>query len=363
MPLYNGVPFLARSIDSILCQSRRDFEFIIVDDGSTDGSDRVVHQFCDSRIRYFRKENGGYASALNVALAHARGEFIVNQDADDISAPGRFETMLRQFASPDVGFVHTDMLLIDERDRPAGYWQGRNIEARRLLRFLLKVGTPFNNTTYMARREVLEGFSFDTELRFGEDTDMVAQVLDRWTTVHVPEPLYLYRRHSQNVSLNVPYEKMINGPRKLLSRHTLRELVPELPWGEGEDEALAARARAVVALLLFRRGFAPDAQEWLNRAAETAASRWFIEALYQLMAGRPEECLRLLSGGEQDAVALHYAGEALALLGDAGGAAQRFLAALALNPDYSEPLDGLRALGARADMRTVDTTWSALRPR
>ena len=92
MPVYNGGRYLRESIASILAQSFKDFELLIIDDGSTDDSVSIVKSFSDPRIRLVLNEhNIGVARTLNKGLELARGEFIARMDADDISLPHRFE--------------------------------------------------------------------------------------------------------------------------------------------------------------------------------------------------------------------------------------------------------------------------------
>lgn len=139
MPVYNGAEFLEDTIQSVINQTEKDFELIIINDGSTDHSEEIILSFSDPRIRYFKQENQGPAAARNKGLDHVNGDFVVIQDADDVSLPCRFEILKRRFTSPVV--VHSDVLLINEKNEPLGYWTSSNIERKRILRFYLKVGT------------------------------------------------------------------------------------------------------------------------------------------------------------------------------------------------------------------------------
>ena len=89
MPVYNGEKFLREAIDSILTQSFKDFELIIINDGSKDNSKLIIDSFDDERIIYVEQENKGLATALNHGISYSKGEFIARMDADDISMPYR----------------------------------------------------------------------------------------------------------------------------------------------------------------------------------------------------------------------------------------------------------------------------------
>ena len=105
---YNRANLLPRAVNSILAQTYTDFELIIVDDGSTDGTDEVILQFSDSRIRYVRHEtNRGAAATRNTGIAHAKGEYIAFLDDDDECTPNRLADQVAVLdANPDVGMVY-----------------------------------------------------------------------------------------------------------------------------------------------------------------------------------------------------------------------------------------------------------------
>ena len=116
IPTYNCEQFLDRTIDSALRQTYQDFEIIVVDDGSTDGTQSLVAGY-GKAVRYVYQPNQGASAARNTALSQASGEFIAYLDADDLWLP---EKLARQVefldAHPACGFVHTEVSVIDEQD-------------------------------------------------------------------------------------------------------------------------------------------------------------------------------------------------------------------------------------------------------
>ncbi len=361
MPVYNAARFLRKTMASVFNQTETDFELIIVNDGSTDHSEEIILSYDDPRIRYFKQENGGEAAARNTALDQAKGDFIVFQDADDISVPARFEILKRHFTGEGIGFVHSDIVYIDENDQPFLYLASGNIENSRLLRFFLKWGTPFNNPSMMVRRAVFEGFRYDASLRIGTDTDMVFRTARRWLNVHVPQPLLLYRRHAGNLTNQSTYENNFLHVRKFLERHTLEELVPEVEWERGDAADNQAQACAIIALILLRRGMAKDAPAWIGKAVKLAASpegKHFVEAIAKLMAGDYQASLTLLEASPvRDHLVENYTGEALSLMGRKEEAYHRYRRALELRPDYSEPLDQIKGLGWYKKYTAVAAPW------
>jgi glycosyltransferase involved in cell wall biosynthesis len=126
MPVYNGQRFLEQALDSIVAQTYRDFDFHVVDDGSTDDTPRILRRYAarDPRIILHTLErNQGFAAALNVGCRAARGDLIARMDADDVSLPNRLErqiTFLRRHS--DVGVLGTCVQVIDEDGRLGAVW-------------------------------------------------------------------------------------------------------------------------------------------------------------------------------------------------------------------------------------------------
>ena len=116
MPAYNAENYIREAIDSILAQTFRDFEFLIIDDGSTDHTVEIIRSYSDSRIRLYQNErNMGVAATLNRGLDLARGEYIARMDADDISLPERFAKQAAYMdAHPDVAVCGSNIILFSE---------------------------------------------------------------------------------------------------------------------------------------------------------------------------------------------------------------------------------------------------------
>jgi glycosyltransferase involved in cell wall biosynthesis len=115
MSVYNGESYLAEAIQSVLSQSINEFEFIIVDDGSTDSSAAIIHSFKDPRIKIITQQNSGLSAALNRGIQAAQGKYISRMDADDICMPDRFARQLDSFlADSDLVMVGSNAMLIEE---------------------------------------------------------------------------------------------------------------------------------------------------------------------------------------------------------------------------------------------------------
>lgn len=207
MPVHNGLPFLDESISSILKQTWSNFEFVILDDASTDGSSAALGEWArkDDRIRLFRSETRlGLSGSSNMVMSRARGSIIARMDADDISHPERLQRQWQIMESrPDVVVVGTLCVGIDEKGR-----QVRPRDRWRLLRRSTYI--PFPHGSVMFRRSTFDkvgGYSPDAD--GGEDQDLFSRMCEEGTVVTLPDVLYRYRYHSRNATL-------LNGVRAVV---------------------------------------------------------------------------------------------------------------------------------------------------
>lgn len=171
VPAYNQGRFLGDAIRSALAQTCADVEVIVVDDGSTDDTRKVVDDFTDARVRYVWQENQGLSAARNTGIRHARGAFLTYLDSDDQFLPEKVALLLDIFdRHPEVGFAAGGALLIDELGRPLGERFERDVPTDPT-RWLL--GNPLHVGSVMIRREWQDRVGlFDETLRSYEDWDM-----------------------------------------------------------------------------------------------------------------------------------------------------------------------------------------------
>lgn len=118
MSIYNGAPYLRQAIDSILGQTFRDFELLLINDGSIDDSLSIIESYSDPRIHLISRENRGLVASLNEGIARARGKFIARMDADDLSHPRRLEKQMQLFQErPDAVLCGTTYEVIDKEGK------------------------------------------------------------------------------------------------------------------------------------------------------------------------------------------------------------------------------------------------------
>jgi len=354
MPVYNAESFVKASIESILKQTEKDLELIIINDGSTDNSEQVILSIDDKRIRYVKQENKGVAAAFNEGLKFAKGDFITFHGADDLSLPHRFERLLAEFCCENIGYAHSDMLLISEKDSPIGYWQTGNISPDEIYSFFLNVGTPFNNGTILFRREAVEQLFYDESIKVGSDTDFVLKVAKgKWRSSHVPEPLYLYRRHQTNITSKRSYEDLAKHVRLNIQDKDLESL-DEV---KGLENRLLA-AKLIAGLALSRRWMKKEGFALFYEAiplVKTARDRHFFEGMKGLVEHHYNHAIHHFQQiSNRNHIEENYLGEAFLHMKNYNQAYEHFWRALELSPNYHAPVKNLKVIGILKGYNLID---------
>ncbi len=171
MPVYNGDPFLDKSIKSVLNQTFNDFEYIIINDGSTDDSLKIIESYEDSRIKIINfSKNMGIAAALNNGLNAAKGDYIARQDQDDISHPERFSLQLGYLENNDVDLVDTNFVFIDENDKYLQDYEKRYFDPEETLSHLFFY--EMVHASIMCKRLLFTNYNIQYRKRPTEDYDL-----------------------------------------------------------------------------------------------------------------------------------------------------------------------------------------------
>ena len=235
MPVYNGEKYLAEAMESILAQTFTDFEFLIVDDGSTDDSAEIIQSYeeRDNRIRFFQQvRNMGKADARNCGIAAAKGEYITGMDCDDVSLPERLQKQVDFLQShPDIGALGTCGKVVNhDMTTLLYYFEVQRQHALIALDLFLDYG--FLPATVMLRREFLSAVGgYEPGRRAVEDLELLSRLLHetRIKFSNLPENLLLYRRHEQLKFHNRATRVAIQAKGRELKRRMLEQLWNEAP--------------------------------------------------------------------------------------------------------------------------------------
>jgi len=197
MSVYNGEKYLREAIESILNQTFTDFEFIIVNDGSTDSSLEIIKSYDDERIKIIdNKKNIGLTKSLNKALKQACGEYIARQDADDVSLPNRFEEQIKYFEEhPEIAVLGTNVYKINKE----GEVIGKGIVLANPGNEILKTNQ-FRHGSVMFKKGVTDKLGGYNELfKLSQDYELWLRIAKHYGVRNLTQMLYKLRFHDENI--------------------------------------------------------------------------------------------------------------------------------------------------------------------
>lgn len=255
IPTYNREHLIGRAIQSVLNQTYRDFEIIVVDDGSTDNIGEVVKSFNDERIRYIRHEkNKGAAAARNTGIKAAKGEYIAFQDSDDEWLPEKLEKQMKVFATApaEVGVVYTDMWRITGNKKKYFYSPKIMPEDKIIYEQALDYGVMnIGIQTALIKKECFsKAGMFDEKFPRLIDLELFIGLSKYYYFYHIKEPLVNFFDADKGISSNTKalitarklilekYFEDIKKDKKLLAKHylgigTILCINGEIEEGEG----------------------------------------------------------------------------------------------------------------------------------
>lgn len=202
LPVYNAGPYLRDAVQSILDQSYRDFELIIMNDGSTDDSWNTLQEFKDPRIHLFTQENQGLVATLNRGIDLSNGPFIARMDQDDRSEPDRLKKQVDFLEHhTDIGVLGTTAYIMDEQQRATGVNPSLLHDTELKLQLLYQ--TPFVHGSVMLRRDHLFKLTPPFYRKFAgiaEDYDFWSRIATVTKLANLPEPLFGWRNNPTGMS-------------------------------------------------------------------------------------------------------------------------------------------------------------------
>ena len=212
---YNHAPYVRQTIESVLEQSFQDFEIVVTDDGSTDGTAEILKGYADPRIRFAAlPENQGISAAMNATIARSRGRYLAILNSDDFLLPGRLERQAAYLdAQPDVSLVFGQPLTVDEAGRPAEAYNDfteplrwPDFSRRTWLRQFFFAGNCVCAPTAMIRRAAYEDAGpYDPRLTNLQDLDMWIRMLVRGHALHVlPDTVTAFRIRANQANMSAP---------------------------------------------------------------------------------------------------------------------------------------------------------------
>lgn len=277
LPVYNEERYLREALASVLAQTFVDFELLLIDDGSSDGSAKIAEECTDPRLRLeLNDRNRGQPATLNRGLGLASGQYIARMDADDICLPRRLEEQVRFMDQhPQIGICGTAVRVLGSDE----VWSCplEHEEIRCALLFY----NAFNHPTVMLRRDVFECFhlQYDVTTSTAEDYDLWVRAVEVTETANLPDVLLEYRVHAEQIS-SVHGREQARIAEVIIARQLAKLGMDSTP----QKLALHSRLVSEVHSLSIQERLA--ARAWLDalERENAAAGRYVPEMFERLVA-------------------------------------------------------------------------------
>ena len=283
MPVFNAISFVDDAIASILSQSYGDFEFVIVDDGSTDGTHRKLEQWAnsDQRIQVVQSEHVGVTDALNLGLAKIHADYVARMDADDIALPERFARQVDFLDQhPSVVAVGSTLLVIDADGDILGImpWHQTHTEIERAL---LRGRGGLPHPAAMIRHSAIRKIGgYRSEFRYAQDKDLWLRLSEQGKLANLPETLLLYREHEHKIGIARLREQQAAAEQAIRNAHQRRGIpfrCSPFPTSSQRNDHRYNWARRA-----YRNGYYKTARKHLHASWQTtpwSPRSWLLAAI------------------------------------------------------------------------------------
>lgn len=316
MSVYNEEKYLRPALESILNQTFADFEFIVIDDGSTDSTRAILESYGDSRIRVFSQINQGLTRSLNRALSLVRAEYIARMDGNDISQRERFERQVDFLdRNPDVGIVGSFSYRIDEKGRQVNLYTYPTESDS--IKETLWSSCPMCHSSVMFRRACIERVGpYREKVGPTEDLDFFFRVSEKFSVANLPEPLHSFRVTPEGITIRRRFDQMrydrlvrkMAEERRRTGRDRLEEMSGEeisqlleqfLPRTPENEEKVISASCIHLAEVAYVTGDYGRSAQWLSKYIKTnplSRRGWILAAKLAACSVVPKDTIRQISG-------------------------------------------------------------------
>ncbi|MCY6353988.1 glycosyltransferase [Clostridium sp. ZS2-4] len=238
IPTLNSKQYISQAIQSILNQSYKDYEIIIVDDGSADNTYEELKKYED-KIKYYYKKNGGVASARNYGMLKANGEYICFLDADDMYKEEKLKEQVEFLENnPEIDVVYNNVDVVDEELNFINILKSEGVYENRkdfLTMLLVRQIIPGPASIMIRRKCVESGIKYNEEYRHAEDYDFTLKLAKKFNVGYIPKSLYIYRRHQSN--LTNEHKKQFNNEIEIIKKIGI-ENIKSVVWESNFTESM-----------------------------------------------------------------------------------------------------------------------------
>lgn len=312
LPVYNGEKYIEDAIKSVMSQTYNNWELIVIDDGSSDSTSTIVNKYINTNIHYIYQENKGPSDARNKGITVAKGEYLAFLDADDLYKSNKLSDQLSYLnENPSVDIVYNDIEVVDEFLNHLSFLKSEGIYNRKedfLAVLLFRQIIPLPPSMLIRRRCFEGGLKYNSNYIHCEDYDLTIQLASQYTFGYLPENLYIYRRHDNN--LTNQHQKQLDAEKEIIRKMgilKIEQIVNSSSFNLVEKSILLGK-------ILIKA-------EYYNRAKEI-----FFE---------------LIHNGEGNHIVYFYLGNVLYLLNDFENAKRIYQKAIQYQEDMAEVYNNL----------------------
>ncbi|MBS1638322.1 MAG: glycosyltransferase [Bacteroidetes bacterium] len=300
MPVYNGEKYLREAIDSVLNQTFKTFEFIIVNDGSTDATESIITSYTDPRIRLINQANGGVARALNTGLRYATASYVVRFDADDVCMPHRFQVQYQYMQEhPDCMIVGSDANYMNEQGEFLFRYRNEAYTDEAIKR-KTPFSCPFIHSSVMYKKApVLAAGAYNEHAHNFEDHLLWVNLLKQGTAFNLSEVLLHVRFNISSVTIDEKDrgKKFMEIKHKALQTGTISaeegDTLLKIIRSQSRREKEHSYHRMLAKKYLWNNYNTTKAREHLSKAISLRPSQWSSYALY-ILSFLPEKQIQAL---------------------------------------------------------------------
>jgi glycosyltransferase involved in cell wall biosynthesis len=271
VPTFNSERYICDTVESVLTQTYPVHEVIVVDDGSTDRTEKVLEKYA-GRIRYIGQKNAGPPVARNTGLAHATGDWIALLDSDDLWVPSKTERQVEYLrAHPSCGLVYTDMKTFDQTgiiEESVKISRNLTLPSGRIFPQMF-AETLFQTSAVLIRKSCLDTVGgFDEALRMGDDYELFLRLARHFEMGYVDEPLVLYRQHPTQGTRTWGKQLQQGVPWEFLVLKKIVDLYPQIFDELGRHKVRQRLSKPYVALAYacFAEGDHKNARHLMREA-------------------------------------------------------------------------------------------------
>lgn len=203
MPVYNGAKYIKEAIDSVLAQTYADFEFVIINDGSTDNTEQIIRSYSDKRIRLINQQNAGVSAALNKGLLEAQGKYIARFDADDVCYSERLKIQYDfMLANPDYILVGSDADYITEEGEYIFTFHNLGYTNEELNETIKRQCSFIHSTVLYDKKAILDLGGYEIKAHTFEDYFLWKRLIKTGKVCNINQPLIKVRFNSSSVTID-----------------------------------------------------------------------------------------------------------------------------------------------------------------